>query len=205
MRWLYASVDVRGGMGLTGVGWVWYFSDNTLDMFILFTGSLNFVIKVIIITDLCTLFPLFIKQVKNGSSHHDDINLVQHLVSTGHVLENCPSVRVTASACKGYLSKLGGKLIKSWKKRWFVLDRQKRALCYYSDEHQRVPKGIVYFQAIQDVYVDLPNSHKGSSTRTAFCVKTPQETYYVAAPSGLAMSIWIDAILTGREGANFYN
>ncbi|XP_078380781.1 uncharacterized protein LOC144663646 isoform X2 [Oculina patagonica] len=145
-------------------------------------------------------------KVKNGTSHHDgDINLVQHLVSTGHVLENCPSVRVTASACKGYLSKLGGKLIKSWKKRWFVLDRQKRALCYYSDEHQRVPKGIIYFQAIQDVYVDLPNSHKGSSVRTTFCVKTPQETYYVAAPSGLAMSIWIDAILTGREGANFYN
>ena len=165
--------------------------------------TLNFAIKVTIITDPCILFPL-IKQVKNGTSQHD-INLVQHLVSTGHVLENCPSVRVTAGACKGYLSKLGGKLIKSWKKRWFVLDRQKRALCYYSDEHQRVPKGIVYFQAIQDVYVDLPNSHKGSSTRTTFCVKTPQETYYVAAPSGLAMSIWIDAILTGREGANFYN
>lgn len=114
-------------------------------------------------------------------------------------------MRVTASACKGYLSKMGGKLIKSWKKRWFVLDRQKRALCYYADEHHRVPKGIIYFQAIQDVYVDLPNSYKGSSMRTTFCVKTPQETYYVAAPSGLAMSIWIDAILTGREGANFYN
>lgn len=145
-------------------------------------------------------------QVKNGTSHNeDDINLVQHLVATGHVLENCPSVRVTASACKGYLSKMGGKLIKSWKKRWFVLDRQKRALCYYTDEHHRVPKGIIYFQAIQDVYVDLPTSYKGSSTRTTFCVKTPQETYYVAAPSGLAMSIWIDAILTGREGADFYN
>ncbi|XP_058962801.2 kinesin-like protein KIF16B isoform X1 [Pocillopora verrucosa] len=146
-------------------------------------------------------------KVKNGTSHHDnnDLNLVQYLVSTGHVLENCPSVRVTAHACKGYLSKLGGKIIKSWKKRWFVLDRQKRALCYYSDEHQRVPKGIVYFQAIQDVYVDLPSSHKSSSTRTTFCVKTPQETYCVAAPSGLAMSIWIDAILTGREGADFYN
>lgn len=146
-------------------------------------------------------------KVKNGTSHHDsnDLNLVQHLVATGHVLENCPSVRVTAHACKGYLSKLGGKIIKSWKKRWFVLDRQKRALCYYSDEHQRVPKGIVYFQAIQDVYVDSPNSHKSSSLRTTFCVKTPQETYCVAAPSGLAMSVWIDAILTGREGVDFYN
>lgn len=145
-------------------------------------------------------------KVKNGSSCHDgDINLVQHLVATGHVLENCPSVRVTASTCKGYLSKMGGKLIKSWKKRWFVLDRQKRALCYYTDEHHRTPKGIIYFQAIQDVYVDLPMSYKGSSVRTTFCVKTPQETYYVAAPSGLAMSIWIDAILTGREGADFHN
>ena len=146
-------------------------------------------------------------QVKNGTSphHDDDINLVQHLVATGHVLENCPSVRVTATTCKGYLTKMGGKLIRSWKKRWFVLDRQKRALCYYTDEHHRTPKGIIYFQAIQDVYVDMPNSYKGSSLRTTFCVKTPQETYYVAAPSGLAMSIWIDAILTGREGANFYN
>ncbi|KAM7451081.1 hypothetical protein ABFA07_001449 [Porites harrisoni] len=145
-------------------------------------------------------------KVKNGTSHHEeDLNLVQHLVATGHVLENCPSVRVTASTCKGYLSKMGGKLIKSWKKRWFVLDRQKRALCYYADEHQKTPKGIIYFQAIQDVYVDLPMSYKGSSLRTTFCVKTPQETYYVAAPSGLAMSIWIDAILTGREGADFNN
>ena len=67
------------------------------------------------------------------------------------------------------------------------------------------PKGIIYFQAIQDAYAELPNSYKGSSMRTTFCVKTPQETYYVAAPCGLAMSIWIDAILTGREGPNFYN
>ena len=144
--------------------------------------------------------------MQNGtSSKEESVNLVQHLVATGHVLENCPSVRVTATTCKGYLSKMGGKLIKTWKKRWFVLDRQKRALCYYTDEHQRVPKGIIYFQAIQDVYVDSPNSHKGSSPRTTFCVKTPQDTYYVAAPSGLAMSIWIDAIMTGREGVNFFN
>ena len=123
----------------------------------------------------------------------------------GHVLENCPSVRVTATTCKGYLAKMSGKLIKSWKKRWFVLDRQKRALCYYSDEHKREPKGIIYFQAIQEVYTDSSTTYKNQGPRTTFCVKTPQVTYHVSAPSGLAMSIWIDAILTGREGQSFCN
>lgn len=118
------------------------------------------------------------------------------------MLENCPSVKVTGTCCKGYLSKLGGKFKHTWKKRWFVFDRQKRALCYYTDEHKREPKGIIYFQAIQEVYVDSTLSNKGHS-KTAFCVKTPQKTYYLAAPSGLALSIWIDVILTGREGANF--
>lgn len=99
---------------------------------------------------------------------------------------------------------MGGKVRKTWKKRWFVFDRQRKALMYFHDEHKKEPKGIIYFQAIEDVYAASWCSNKGPSPRTTFCIKTPQRSYYVAAPSGLAMSIWIDVILTGREGG-FYN
>ena len=134
----------------------------------------------------------------------DTLNLAHHIVSVGHVLENCPSAKVTSTTCKGYLSKMGGTVRKTWKKRWFVFDRQRKALMYFHDEHKKEPKGIIYFQAIQDVYAASWCSNKGPSPRTTFIIKTPQKSYYVAAPSGLAMSIWIDVILTGREGG-FYN
>lgn len=48
-------------------------------------------------------------------------------------MDTCCHVILTEKMCKGYLVKMGGK-IKSWKKRWFVFDRMKRTLCYYTGE-----------------------------------------------------------------------
>ncbi|KAG7263746.1 hypothetical protein CRUP_012274 [Coryphaenoides rupestris] len=46
--------------------------------------------------------------------------------------------------------------------RWFVFDRNRRTLSYYADKHEAKLKGVIYFQAIEEVYYDH--------------LKTPQES-----------------------------
>lgn len=134
-----------------------------------------------------------------------DFDLVRHLLSTGHVLDNCPSVNVTQSCCRGYLDKKSGKLKSSWKKRWFVFDRRMKALVYYKDQSKKEPRAIIYFQAIQEVFVDHESEGKNNSLKSSFCVKTPLKTYTLAADNALTMSVWIDVLLTGREGTAIIN
>lgn len=43
---------------------------------------------------------------------------------------------------KGYLTKLGG-IIKSWKKRWMVLDPEEQVLMYYEDDSERKLLGTI--------------------------------------------------------------
>ncbi|NXX99461.1 PHLB1 protein, partial [Centropus bengalensis] len=83
----------------------------------------------------------------------EDFNLRLHIESSGHSVDTCYHVILTEKMCKGYLVKMGGK-IKSWKKRWFVFDRMKRTLSYYVDKHETKLKGVIYFQAIEEVYYD---------------------------------------------------
>ena len=87
----------------------------------------------------------------------------------------------------------------SWKRRWFVFDRKLRALCYYANERQTKTKGILYFQSIQEVYVDS-TIKRSPNPRTTFCVRTPTRPYILSAPSAIAMSVWIDVVCTGKEG-----
>lgn len=77
------------------------------------------------------------------SEQHFDLK--QHIESAGHQIELCPYIVVSATACRGYLHKLGSKF-RTWQKRWFVFDRSKRALMYYSDKSESKPRGGVYFQ-----------------------------------------------------------
>ncbi|XP_067826973.1 pleckstrin homology-like domain family B member 1 isoform X9 [Heptranchias perlo] len=83
----------------------------------------------------------------------EDFDLRSHIESSGHNLEICYQVTMSEKMCKGYLTKMGGK-IKSWRKRWFVFDRIKRTLSYYVDKHESKLKGVIYFQAIEEVYYD---------------------------------------------------
>lgn len=129
-----------------------------------------------------------------------DLDLVHHLQSSGHALDKCSSVSVTSSCCRGYLEKKGGKFKVSWKKRWFVFDRRIKALIYYKDQSKKEPRAIVYFQAIQDVYVDHGGENRGTIAKCSFSVKTPLKTYTLCADSAPAMSLWVDVLLTGREG-----
>ncbi|XP_018598382.2 pleckstrin homology-like domain family B member 1 isoform X2 [Scleropages formosus] len=130
----------------------------------------------------------------------EDFDLRSHIDSAGHVLATCYHVSLTDKMCKGYLVKMGGK-IKSWKKRWFVFDRLKRTFSYYVDKHESKLKGVIYFQAIEEVYFDhLRNAAKSPNPRLTFCVKTHDRLYYMVAPSAEAMRIWMDVIVTGAEG-----
>ncbi|XP_054899305.1 pleckstrin homology-like domain family B member 1 isoform X5 [Poeciliopsis prolifica] len=130
----------------------------------------------------------------------EEFDLRAHVESCGHCIDTCPFVILTEKMCKGHLVKMGGK-IKSWKKRWFVFDRLKRSFCYYIDKHETKLKGLIYFQAIEEVYYDhLRSAAKSPNPALTFCVKTHDRLYYMVAPSAEAMRIWMDVIVTGAEG-----
>ncbi|XP_061753586.1 pleckstrin homology-like domain family B member 1 isoform X9 [Nerophis ophidion] len=130
----------------------------------------------------------------------EEFDLRAHVESSGHSIDTCPFVILTEKMCKGHLVKMGGK-IKSWKKRWFVFDRLKRNFCYYVDKHETKLKGLIYFQAIEEVYYDhLRSATKSPNPSLTFCVKTHDRLYYMVAPSPEAMRIWMDVIVTGAEG-----
>ncbi|CAJ1066015.1 pleckstrin homology-like domain family B member 1 isoform X6 [Xyrichtys novacula] len=130
----------------------------------------------------------------------EEFDLRSHVESSGHSVDTCYHVILTEKMCKGYLVKMGGK-IKSWKKRWFVFDRLKRTFSYYVDKHETKLKGVIYFQAIEEVYYDhLRSATKSPNPALTFCVKTHDRLYYMVAPSAEAMRIWMDVIVTGAEG-----
>uniref|UniRef100_A0A8C6P6Z2 PH domain-containing protein n=1 Tax=Nothobranchius furzeri TaxID=105023 RepID=A0A8C6P6Z2_NOTFU len=130
----------------------------------------------------------------------DDFDLRAHIESAGHSADTCFHLSISEKTCRGYLVKMGGK-IKTWKKRWFVFDRNRRTLSYYSDKHEAKLKGVIYFQAIEEVYYDhLKSAHKSPNPSLTFSVKTHDRVYYMVAPSPEAMRIWMDVIVTGAEG-----
>ncbi|XP_044194863.1 pleckstrin homology-like domain family B member 2 isoform X6 [Thunnus albacares] len=130
----------------------------------------------------------------------DDFDLRAHIESAGHSTDTCFHLSISEKTCRGYLVKMGGK-IKTWKKRWFVFDRNRRTLSYFADKHEAKLKGVIYFQAIEEVYYDhLKNAHKSPNPSLTFSVKTHDRVYYMVAPSPEAMRIWMDVIVTGAEG-----
>ncbi|XP_041985655.1 pleckstrin homology-like domain family B member 2 [Aricia agestis] len=133
----------------------------------------------------------------------DDFDLRRHVECAGHQVDLCPYVTVTASACRGYLHKLGAKF-HTWSKRWFVFDRESKTFVYYWDKSEKKPRGGAYFQVIEEVYLDHGNTSKSPNPQTTFIVKTRQRRYYLMAPSGEAARIWIDVIFTGAQGYTEY-
>ncbi|XP_061775328.1 pleckstrin homology-like domain family B member 1 isoform X2 [Nerophis ophidion] len=130
----------------------------------------------------------------------EEFDLHAHIVASGHSVDTCGHVTVAPTFCRGHMVKMGGN-IKSWKKRWFVFDRLKRTFCYYMDKQESKLKGVIYFQAIQEVYYDhLRSATKSPNPTLTFCVKTHDRLYFLVAPSAEAMRIWMDVIVTGAEG-----
>ncbi|XP_024624103.1 pleckstrin homology-like domain family B member 3 isoform X3 [Neophocaena asiaeorientalis asiaeorientalis] len=127
------------------------------------------------------------------------LDLRQHLERWGHNPESCPHIWVSGGYCRGPLVKMGGR-IKTWRKRWFCFDRQARRLAYYTDKEQTKLKGVIYFQAIEEVYYDhLRCAFKSPNPRLTFCIKTYERLFYMAAPSPEAMRIWMDVIVTAAD------
>ncbi|XP_054396558.2 pleckstrin homology-like domain family B member 3 isoform X2 [Pongo abelii] len=127
------------------------------------------------------------------------LDLRQHLEGWGHNPENCPHVQVSGGCCRGPLVKMGGR-IKTWRKRWFCFDRQARRLAYYADKEETKLKGVIYFQAIEEVYYDhLRCAFKSPNPRLTFCVKTYERLFYMVAPNPEAMRIWMDVIVTAAD------
>ena len=75
----------------------------------------------------------------------ESLNLRQHIESAGHQIELCVHVSLDSTSCRGYLHKMGSKF-HHWNRRWFVFDRVRRTLTYYSDRGEKKPRGGVYFQ-----------------------------------------------------------
>ncbi|XP_072281732.1 pleckstrin homology-like domain family B member 3 isoform X2 [Pyxicephalus adspersus] len=131
-------------------------------------------------------------------------DLRSYLEASGHSVETCPHVRVSAMCCRGYLVKMGGR-IKTWKKRWFVFDRQKRRLAYYADKEEQKLKGVIYFQAIEEVYYDhLRSAFKSPHPKLTFCLKTFERLFCMVAPTPEAMRIWMDVMVTAAEENHHY-
>ncbi|XP_039260607.2 pleckstrin homology-like domain family B member 2 isoform X1 [Styela clava] len=132
-----------------------------------------------------------------------NFDLREHIESCGHNPDACRHVSVTATACRGYLMKMGSR-IKTWKKRWFVLDRTRKIISYYKNKHETKLKGMIYFQAVEDVFFDHLKTHRSPNPSLTFCVKCYDRTFTLVAPSAEALRIWMDVIVTAAEGYTEY-
>ena len=58
----------------------------------------------------------------------------------------------------------------------------------------------LFFQTIDEVYLDHLNVSKSGRPHCTFIVKTKKRSYQLQAASDAAARIWIDAIITGAQG-----
>ncbi|CAF93269.1 unnamed protein product, partial [Tetraodon nigroviridis] len=131
-------------------------------------------------------------------------DLRAHLESLGHGVSNCTDLRLTSRRCAGFLTKRGGR-VKTWKKRWFLFDTEHRRLAYYTDCDERKLKGVIYFQAIEEVYYDHLRTATSSPRPTlTFCVKTYDRLFFLVASNAVSMRIWMDVIVTATDEHSRY-
>ncbi|XP_076619944.1 uncharacterized protein LOC143341138 isoform X2 [Colletes latitarsis] len=129
----------------------------------------------------------------------ESLDLRHHIETAGHQLPLIHDVTVDTYSCSGYLSKMSKKF-HHWNKRWFVFDRKRKTLSYYSDNSSRKARGVIYFQSIEEVYVDHMNTVRSPQPSLTFIIKTSSRLYHLMAPSAEAMRIWVDVVFTGAEG-----
>ncbi|XP_068997446.1 pleckstrin homology-like domain family B member 3 isoform X1 [Embiotoca jacksoni] len=133
-----------------------------------------------------------------------NFDLRAHVESLGHGVSGCTDLRLTSRRCAGFLTKRGGR-VKTWKKRWFLFDTDHRRLAYYTDCDERKLKGVIYFQAIEEVYYDhLRTATSSPRPSLTFCVKTYDRLFFLAASNAVSMRIWMDVIVTATDEHNRY-
>ncbi|KAL2084082.1 hypothetical protein ACEWY4_019600 [Coilia grayii] len=137
-------------------------------------------------------------------SFSPNFDLRAHVESLGHNVASCLGVRLLPRRCGGFLTKRGGR-VKTWRRRWFLFDLDHRRLAYYTDQDERKLKGVIYFQAIEEVYYDhLRTATTSPRPSLTFCVKTYERLFYLVAPSPEAMRIWMDVIVTATDEHSRY-
>ncbi|XP_034729765.1 pleckstrin homology-like domain family B member 3 isoform X1 [Etheostoma cragini] len=133
-----------------------------------------------------------------------NFDLRAHVESLGHGVTSCTDLRLTPRRCAGFLTKRGGR-VKTWKKRWFLFDMDHRRLAYYTDCDERKLKGVIYFQAIEEVYLDhLRTATSSPRPSLTFCVKTYDRLFFLVATNPVSMRIWMDVIVTATDEHSRY-
>ncbi|XP_011483992.1 pleckstrin homology-like domain family B member 3 isoform X3 [Oryzias latipes] len=133
-----------------------------------------------------------------------NFDLRAHVESLGHGVTGCTDLRLTPRRCAGFLTKRGGR-VKTWKKRWFLFDTDHRRLAYYTDCDERKLKGVIYFQAIEEVYYDhLRTATSSPRPSLTFCVKTYDRLFFLVASNAVSMRIWMDVIVTATDEHSRY-
>ncbi|KAM4600904.1 uncharacterized protein phldb3 isoform 2-T4 [Polymixia lowei] len=133
-----------------------------------------------------------------------NFDLRAHVESLGHGVAGCAGLRMTSRRCAGFLTKRGGR-VKTWRRRWFLFDMDHRRLAYYTDCDERKLKGVIYFQAIEEVYYDhLRTANTSPRPSLTFCVKTYERLFFLVAPNPEAMRIWMDVIVTATDEHSRY-
>ncbi|KAM8869856.1 pleckstrin homology-like domain family B member 3 isoform 1-T2 [Spinachia spinachia] len=133
-----------------------------------------------------------------------NFDLRAHVESLGHGVSGCVDLRLTPRRCAGFLTKRGGR-VKTWKKRWFLFDMDHKRLAYYTDCDERKLKGVIYFQAIEEVYLDhLRTATSSPRPSLTFCVKTYDRLFFMVATNPVAMRIWMDVVVTATDEHSRY-
>lgn len=84
----------------------------------------------------------------------ESLDLKNHIETAGHHLPLIHDVTVDTTTCSGYLSKMSKKF-HHWNKRWFVFDRKRKTLSYFSDNSSKKPRGLIYFQVNCKIFILL--------------------------------------------------
>ncbi|MEQ2268990.1 hypothetical protein XENORESO_020331 [Xenotaenia resolanae] len=133
-----------------------------------------------------------------------NFDLRAHVELLGHGVASCMDLRLTPRRCAGFLTKRGGR-VKTWKKRWFLFDTDHKRLAYYTDCDERKLKGVMYFQAIEEVYYDhLRTATSSPRPSLTFCVKTYDRLFFLVASNAVSMRIWMDVIVTATDEHSRY-
>ena len=96
---------------------------------------------------------------------------------------------------QGHLTKLGS-FMKTWKRRWFVLDLRRGTLAYFPDENSASELGSIVLADVCDVVV--PQSREAKETNT-FLVVTGKRTFHLRADSVPTMLCWYHLVAAATE------
>jgi len=113
-------------------------------------------------------------------------NLRTVLNKKGITFHGVVDVKVTENTCSGYLVKQG-KVRKSWRRRWFVLDARKGCVAYFGDHLSDQPIRVFKCTFITDVY---PHRNQDKHPNL-FYINTVDRLFATEAPNVTTMKVWL--------------